>query len=125
MSKVESSSAGGAGGAAPPARVQDGTQATTNALAVLGAAIEDAVTPFKVSALISLHNMVLGDTFLVLEEIRDEDDATYREHARTTFFDVQTSPMIRFKEKVCQGWRIRIQRIAGADRQVTFQFFTE
>ena len=105
-------------------RVQDGSQATTNALAVLGVAIEDAANPFEVSACVSLHNMQAGDTFLIIEEIRDEDDATYREYGRTTFYDVQTSPMVWFETKVCQGWRIRIQRTAGADRNVTYQYFT-
>lgn len=105
-----------------PRRHQSGTQATTAVLAVLGAAIESP-TPFMVESYISLHNMVAGDTFLVLEEIRDQDDATYREYGRTTFFDAQTSPMVHFEPKVCQGWRIRIQRIAGADKDVTYQFF--
>jgi len=105
-----------------PRRVQNGTQATTNALAVLGVAIEGTI-PFAVEAFISLNNMIAGDTFLVLEEVRDEDDATYREYGRTTFYDVQTSPMVWFEAKACQGWRIRIQRTAGADRDVTFQYF--
>lgn len=117
--KTSASSAGGA----PFRRVQSATQATTNALAVLGAAIV-ATNPFEVTAVISLHNMVAGDTFLVIEEIRDSDDATYREYGRTTFYDVQTSPMVWFPVKVCQGWRIRIQRVSGADRNVTYQYFT-
>lgn len=104
-------------------RVQSGTQATTGALAVVGVAIESTI-PFAVEGFISLHNMVAGDVFLVLEEIRDQDDATYRELGRTSFYDVQTSPMVWFEAKVCQGWRIRIQRTAGADRNVTYQFFT-
>lgn len=103
-------------------RVQRGTQATTNVLAVIGVAIEAGI-PFEVTGYISLHNMVAGDTFLVLEEIRDQDDATYREHGRTTFYDVQTSPLVHFESKVCQGWRVRIQRVAGGDRNVTYQFF--
>lgn len=105
-------------------RPQAGIQATTNVLAVVGAAIEGAV-PFKVSGLLSLHNMQAGDTFLVIEEIRDQDDATYREYARTSYSDVQTSPIIWFEEKICQGWRIRIQRTAGGDRNVTYQYFKE
>jgi len=108
--------------AGSPNRVQNGTQSTTAALAVLGAAIENTA-PFMVEAYISLHNMVAGDTFLVLEEVRDQDDATYRELGRTTFYDVQTSPMVWFEQKVCMGWRLRIQRTAGADRDVTFQYF--
>ena len=103
-------------------RVQRGTQATIDALAVVGSSVESAV-PFIIEAYISLHNMVAGDTFLVLEEIRDQDDATYREYGRTTFYDVQTSPMFWFEPKTCQGWRLRIQRLAGADRNVTYQFF--
>ena len=95
---------------------------STNALAVIGAAIVDTI-PFMIEGYISLHNMVAGDTFLVLEEVRDQDDVTYREYGRTTFYDVQTSPMVHFEAKVCQGWRIRIQRTAGADRNVTYQFF--
>lgn len=105
-------------------RPQAGTQATTNALAVVGAAIVDTV-PFKVSGLLSLHNMQAGDTFLVIEEIRDQDDATYREYARASYSNVQTSPMVWFEEKVCQGWRVRIQRTAGADRDVTYQYLKE
>ena len=105
-----------------PRRVQNGTQATTNVLAVVGAAIENTV-PFMVEAFISLNNMVAGDAFLVLEEVRDQDDATYRELGRTTFYDVQTSPMVWFEAKHCMGWRIRIQRVSGADRDVTYQFF--
>ena len=105
-------------------RVQATTQATTNVLAVLGTAIEGTV-PFKVSGYLSLHNMQAGDTFLVIEEIRDQDDATYREYARNSYSDVQTSPMIWFEPKVCQGWRVRIQRTAGADRDVTYQYFRE
>ena len=105
-----------------PRRVQSGTQATTAALAVIGVAVEDVRT-FEVAGFISLHNMIAGDTFLVLEEVRDQDDVTYREYGRTTFYDVQTSPMVWFEAKVCMGWRIRIQRTAGADRDVTFQIF--
>lgn len=105
-------------------RVQKGVQATTNALVVIGAAIESATTPFVVEAYISLNLMVAGDTFLVTEEIRDSDDVTYRELGRTTFYDAQTSPMVWFEAKVCQGWRISIQMIAGANRDVTYQFFT-
>lgn len=105
-----------------PRRVQNGTQATTNVLAVVGAAIENTV-PFMVEGFISLHNMVAGDAFLVLEEIRDQDDATYRELGRTTFYAVQTSPMVWFENKHCMGWRIRIQRVSGADRDVTYQIF--
>jgi len=105
-------------------RTQKDTQATTNALAVIGAAIEDTV-PFKVSGFLSLHNMQAGDTFLVIEEIRDQDDATYREYGRTSYSDVQTSPIVWFEPKVCQGWRIRIQRTAGIDENVTYQFFKE
>jgi len=107
-----------------PIRVQSGTQATTNALAVLGAAIESTL-PFNVSGLLSLHLMQVGDTFLVIEEIRDQDDATYREYARFNYAGVQVSPMVWFEEKVCQGWRVRIERTAGADRNVTYQYFTE
>lgn len=118
MTKSDASSAGGT----VPRRVQSGTQATTNVLAVIGVAIANTI-PFSVEAFISLHNMVAGDTFLVLEEVRDQDDATYREYGRTTFYDVQTSPMIWFEPKVCQGWRLRIQRVSGADRDVTYQFF--
>jgi len=105
-------------------RPQNGTQATTNVLAVVGAAIASAV-PFKVSGFLSLHNMQAGDTFLVIEEIRDQDDATYREYARTNYVGVPVSPMVWFEEKICQGWRIRIQRTAGGDRDVTYQYFTE
>lgn len=105
-------------------RPQDGSQNTTGALAVIGDAIEDTV-PFKVQGYISLHNMIAGDTFLVIEEVRDEDDATYREYGRNSYSGVQTSPMVRFIEKVARGWRVRIQRTAGADRAVTYQFFEE
>lgn len=105
-------------------RPQEGTQATTNILSVVGTAIEDT-TPFKVTGYLSLHNMQAGDEFLVIEEIRDRDDATYREYDRHTYSDVQTSPMVWFEEKFCQGWRVRIQRTAGVDRNVTYQFFTE
>lgn len=105
-------------------RPQANTQATTAALAVVGMAIEDIV-PFKVSGFLSLHNMQAGDTFLVIEEVRDQDDATYREYGRNSYSDVQTSPMVWFETKVCQGWRARIQRTAGADRDVTYQFFKE
>lgn len=118
MAKTGASSVG----SVPPQRVQSGTQATTNVLAVIGAAIA-ATVPFSVEAFISLHNMVAGDTFLVLEEVRDSDDATYRELGRTTFYDVQTSPMVWFEAKVCMGWRVRIQRTAGADKDVTYQYF--
>lgn len=104
-------------------RPQKGTQATTNVLTVIGAAIAAAV-PFTVSGFINLTNMQAGDTFLVIEEIRDQDDVTYIEYARNSYSDVQTSPMIWFNQKMCQGWRIRIQRTAGADRNVTYQFFT-
>lgn len=103
-------------------RVQKGAQATTAALSVMGAAIVDT-KPFLVEGYVSLHNMIAGDTFLMLEEIRDQDDATYREYGRTTFYDVQTSSMVWLEAKVCMGWRIRIQRVAGADRNVTYQFF--
>ena len=105
-------------------RVQAATQATTNLLAVLGSALE-GIEPFKVNGCLSLHNMQAGDDILVIEEIRDEDDATYREYARYTFEDVQTSPLVHFDEKICQGWRIRIQRTAGADRNVTYQYVQE
>jgi len=105
-------------------RPQAGTQATTNVLATVGAAITEAV-PFKVSGYLSLHNMQAGDTFLVVEEIRDQNDVTYREYGRNSYSDVQTSPMVWFEEKVCQGWRVRIQRTGGADRDVTYQFFLE
>ena len=104
-------------------REQKGTQATTNALAVVGAAITSTI-PFVVEAYISLNNMVAGDTFLVLEEIRDQDDATYRELGRTTFYDAQTSPMVWFEPKTCMGWRASIQRTSGADRNITYQYFT-
>lgn len=99
-----------------------GTQATTNALVVVGTALT-ATVPFKASGLLSLHNMQAGDTFLVTEEIRDQDDATWREYGRNSYVGIQTSPMVHFAEKVCQGWRINIQRTAGADRDVTYQFF--
>jgi len=105
-------------------RVQSGTQATTNALVVIGVAITAAALPFIVEGYISLNLMVAGDIFLVIEEIRDQDDATYREFWRAIFYDAQTSPMIRFKPKMCQGWRVSIQRTGGADRNVTYQFFT-
>lgn len=105
-------------------RPQSGTQATTNALAVVGAAIAETV-PFKVSGFLSLDQMQAGDIFLVTEEIRDQDDATYREYARTSYSDAQTSPMVWFEPKVCQGWRIKIQRTAGVDRNVSYQFFKE
>lgn len=105
-------------------RPQDGIQATTNALAVVGVAITNTV-PFKVSGFISLALMQAGDTFLVIEEIRDEDDASWIEYGRNSYTGVQVSPMIRFTEKVCQGWRVRIQRTAGADRNITYQYFTE
>lgn len=104
-------------------RDQDGSQATTNALAVVGVAIEDATDPFIVESFISLHNMQAGDTFLVIEEVRDEDDVTYREYDRNSYSGVQESPMVRFLAKMCQGWRLRIQRTAGADRIVTYQYF--
>ena len=107
-----------------PTRVQSGTQATTNALAVLGVAIENTL-PFKVSGYLSLHLMQAGDTFLVIEEIRDEDDATWREYGRTNYAGVQVSPMVWFEPKICQGWRVRVQRTAGADRNVTYQYFME
>ncbi len=100
----------------------EGTQATTAALDIINAAIEDT-RPFTVSGLLSLNAMTAGETFLVVEEIRDRDDATYREYARNTYVGVQTSPMLHFTEKVCQGWRVRIQRTGGADRNVTYQFF--
>jgi len=102
-------------------RLQRGTQATTNVLAVVGAA-QEAGVPFVINGFISLDLMVAGDAFLVLEEIRDQDDATYREYGRTTYYNVQTSPMVWFEPKVCMGWRVRIQRTAGADRNVTYQF---
>lgn len=105
-------------------RPQKGTQDTTASLAVVGSAIEDTV-PFKVQGYISLHNMESGDSILVVEEVRDQDDSTYREYARNTYSDAQTSPMVWFEEKVCQGWRIRIQRTAGADREFSYQFFKE
>lgn len=105
-------------------RPQNGTQATTAALATIGAAIVNAV-PFRVSACLSLNLMQAGDTFLVTEEIRDQDDVTWREYDRVNYVGVQVSPMVWFEEKVCQGWRIRIQRTAGVDRNVTYQFFTE
>lgn len=105
-------------------RPQNGTQATTNVLTTIGSAITDTI-PFKVQGTLSLDLMQAGDTFLVIEEIRDQDDATWREYGRVTYNGVQTSPMVWFEEKVCQGWRIRIQRTAGADRNVTYQFFTE
>ena len=107
----------------PWTRVQSGTQATTNLLVVIGVAIENATIPFEVNAYISLHNMIAGDTFLVIEEVRDSDDVTYRELGRTTFYDVQTSPMVWFEAKICMGWRLRIQRTGGADRDVTYQIF--
>lgn len=105
-------------------RSQKGTQATTNGLAVVGAVIVDTV-PFKVSGFLSLHGMQAGDTFLIIEEIRDQDDATYREYARTSYSGAQISRMVWFEGKVCQGWRVRIQRTAGVDRDVTYQFFKE
>ena len=101
---------------------QSGTQATSNVLATIGSAIE-GTGPFSVSGFISLHNMQAGDAFLVLEEIRDQDGVTYREYARNIYSDVQTSPMIHFTEKVCTGMRVQIQRTAGVDRDVTYQFF--
>jgi hypothetical protein len=67
--------------------------------------------------------MIAGDTFLIVEEIRDIDDATYREYGRTSFSDVQVSPMVHFTRKMAEGWRIRIQRTAGADRDVTYQYY--
>lgn len=106
-------------------RPQQGTQATTNVLTVVGAAIVHATIPFIVEGWLSLHNMQAGDTFLIVEEVRDQDDATYREFARNNYTGVQTSPMIWFTPKRCQGWRIRIQRTAGADRNVTYQFFQD
>lgn len=105
-------------------RPQKGTQATTGDLAVVGAAIEDTV-PFTASGFVSLDLLQAGDTFLVIEEIRDQNDATYREYGRNSYSDVQTSPMVWFEPKVCQGWRVRIQRTAGVDRNVTYQFFKE
>lgn len=105
-------------------RPQAGIQATTDVLAVVGAAIEDTV-PFKVSGFLSLDLMQAGDTFLVIEEIRDQDDVTYREYGRNSYSGVQTSPMVWFDPKVCQGWRVRIQRTAGSDRNVAYQFFKE
>lgn len=106
-------------------RPQKGTQSTTAALDVVGSAIEHATIPFIVEGWLSLHNMQAGDTFLVVEEIRDQDDATYREYGRNSYSDVQTSPMVHFSPKRCQGWRIRIQRTAGGDRDVTYQFFLD
>ncbi len=105
-------------------RPQDGSQNTTAVLTVIGAAIVDTV-PFRVQGYISLHNMIAGDTFLVIEEVRDEDDVTYREWARNTYAGVQVSPMVRFITKIVQGWRVRSQRTAGVDRAVTYQFFEE
>lgn len=105
-------------------RVQHGTQATTNVLTTIGTEIVSA-TPFRVSGLLSLHNMVAGDAFLIIEEIRDQDDATYRQYGGPTYVGAQGSPMIWFPEKACQGWRVRIQRAAGANRNVTYQFFVQ
>lgn len=105
-------------------RVQKGSQATTNALVVLGTAIE-SVLAFRVSGWLSLHNMQAGDMFLVVEEVRDQDDITYREHARNVYVGVQVSPIVHLTAKPCQGWRIRVQRTAGVDRAVTYQYFTE
>ncbi len=105
-------------------RPQTNVQATTNALTIIGTAIEYTV-PFRVSGLISLALMQAGDTFLVTEEIRDWDDASYVEYGRNTYVNVQTSPMVHFSEKVCQGWRVSIQMIAGANRNVAYQFFKE
>jgi hypothetical protein len=105
-------------------RLQHAAQTTTNALTAVGEAIESG-TPFRVTGWLSLHNMVLGDEFLVVEEIRDQDDTTYREYSRNLYSSAQTSPMIWFNEKVCQGWRVRIQRTGGVDREVTYQFFKE
>ena len=106
-------------------RTQSGAQTITDAAAqVVGSAVEDTV-PFKISGFISLHNLALNDGFLMLEEVRDRDDATYREYARYTYSDVQTSPMIHFNEKVCRGWRIKMQRTAGANREITYQYFKE
>jgi len=106
-------------------RNQIGTQATTNVLTVLGAAIEHATKPFNATALISLHNMQAGDTFLVTCELRDQNDATYREYDRKTYAGVQVSPMVHVLPVMCQGWRMKIQRTAGSDRDVTYQFFKE
>lgn len=106
-------------------RPQKGTQATTNALVVVGVAITDAAIPFIVEGYISLNLMQAGDTFLIVEEVRDQDDATYREYVRNTYSGVQAQPMIRITPKRCQGWRVSIQRTAGADRNVTYQFFTD
>jgi hypothetical protein len=106
-----------------PDRVLKGTQTTTAVLTTVGAELT-ATASFKASGLLSLHNMQVGDTFLVTEEIRDHDDTTWREYGRHSYADVQTSPMVHFSEKVCQGWRIRIQRTAGVDREVTYQFFS-
>lgn len=106
------------------ARVQKGTQATTNALAVVGAAVE-STSPFTVSGFISLALMQAGDTFLVIEEIRDQDDLTYVQYGSVSYSGVQSSPMVWFNQKATQGWRIRIQRTAGADRNITYQFFKQ
>lgn len=105
-------------------RPQAGTQATTADLTVVGAAIESAV-PIRVSGYLSAHNLQVGDTVLVVEEIRDQDDTTYREYARASYSGVQNSPMVWFNEKVCQGWRVRVQRTAGVDRTLNYQFFTD
>ena len=104
-------------------RPQKGTQATTNVLATVGAELT-ATAPFKASGLLSLDLMQAGDTFLVTEEIRDQDDATWREYGRNSYTGVQASPMVHFSEKVCQGWRIRIQMTAGVNRDVTYQLFS-
>ena len=105
-------------------RVQSGTQSTNNTLTTVGSEIEDTA-PFKASGFISLHNMQPGDTFLLIEEIRDYDDNTYREYERKSYSDEQINPMIYFNPKNCLGWRIRIQRTAGSDREISYQFFKE
>lgn len=105
-----------------PRRVQNGVQATTAALAVIGVAIED-VRAFEVSGWLSLNNMAAGDRYDVFEEVRDGDDVTYRQYGFARFFDVQESPMIQFEKKILQGWRVRIIRVTGVDRNVTYQYF--
>lgn len=112
----------GGGGAWVLAQI--GTQATTAALAVVGVVITPA-NPVEIEATLSLHNMVAGDIFLIIEETLDVNGVTYREEGRQVSYDVQTSPKTRFYAKVISGgWRIRIQRTAGVDRDVTYQFYT-
>lgn len=114
------------GGGGSFVRVQNGTQATTNALATLGVQITSS-TPFQIYAEINLSNMVSGDVFYVIEEKLDQDGVTWVVCSRS-YYDARMipetlSPMVYTEIRVGIGWRIRIQRTLGADRNVTYQFY--